>query len=39
MLNGILYRDDLDYTLVRMLSVVPTTSGLLRMCFWGTFRK
>lgn len=38
MLNGFLYRDDLDYTLVRMISVVPTISGLLLM-YLRDFRK
>lgn len=37
MLNGFLYRDDLDYTLVRMISV-PTISGLLLM-YLRDFRK
>lgn len=31
MLNGFLYRDDLGYTLVRLISVVPAISGLLLM--------
>lgn len=38
MLNRFLYRDDLDYTLVRMISVVPTISGLLLM-YLRDFRK
>lgn len=35
MLNELLYRDDLDNTLVRMLSVLPAISGLLLCGFKG----